>query len=159
TTGGLVPVQRWDDTDNDGRPDTPFTEVWQMVPGQPPRLVDTYRSQPGDGYLPINPVDPEPPSPVVATGGQRIQPDGGQEVVDVAGSVGRLLSATVTVITGEATVTTDSGSLPIPAGASLTWGTSGPGQQLSTLVVTVPDGGDTLVHYTHQDQAGQVVPA
>src|SRR5690606_25190938 len=58
TTGGLVPVQRWDDTDNDGRPDTPFTEVWQMVPGQPPRLVDTYRSQPGDGYLPINPGAP-----------------------------------------------------------------------------------------------------
>lgn len=159
TTGGLVPVQRWDDTDNDGRPDTPYTEVWQMVPGQSPRLVDTYRSQPGDGYLPTNPVDPEPPSPVVATGGQRIQPDGGQEVVDVAGSVGRLLSATVTVITGEATVTTDSGSLPIPAGASLTWGTSDPGQQLSTLVVTVPDGGDALVHYTHQGQAGQVVSA
>lgn len=107
----------------------------------------------------VKACEPEPPSPVVATGGQRIQPDGGQEVVDVTGSVGRLLSATVTVIAGEATVTTDSGSLPIPAGASLTWGTSGPGQQLSTLVVTVPDGGDTLVHYTHQDQAGQVTPA
>jgi hypothetical protein len=85
---------------------------------------------------------------MVATGAQRL---GASDSVDVPPVAPGLQSATVTVVAGEATVTTDDGAVQVPAGVSLTWSVAKDSDAtltLSTLQVEAAPPSDALVTWT-----------
>lgn len=83
---------------------------------------------------------------LVSTGLNRLNAAG---TFDVKATAPGLQSATVTVLTGTAQVTTSSGTVTIPAGLSLTWSVADTDDSsLSALSVTVTAGSDVITNYT-----------
>ncbi|WP_143675844.1 hypothetical protein [Streptomyces milbemycinicus] len=94
---------------------------------------------------------PPTPDAVVGTGLNRQIAAG---TFDVKAAAPGLQSATVTVLTGTAQVTTSSGTVTIPAGLSLTWSVADDDDSvLSVLSVTVAAGADVVTNYTHKTTA------
>ncbi|KUN32544.1 hypothetical protein AQJ11_03180 [Streptomyces corchorusii] len=114
-----------DDTDGDGVGDVTYTELWAVDPcgGGAPELLGTYLD--GDltkPYTPIAPVEctaaDQPPGPL-STGVRSVT---GTAVQDLAGTYPGLQSVSLAVLSDRVLVTmSDGASVPVPAGASLTW--------------------------------------
>ncbi|MFI5629216.1 hypothetical protein ACIA8E_07515 [Streptomyces sp. NPDC051664] len=145
-----------DDTDGDGVGDVQYTEIWAIDPDgvDAPALLGTY--QDGDltqPYTPVAPVDcttdgdvSTPTTPVtVHSGGASLAPS-----TAAALPASGLQSVTVTTLTGNTVVVTDSGSVTIPAGASLTWSvTRDQDQALTVTSVTTGPVASALVAWTY----------
>ncbi|MFF1834233.1 hypothetical protein ACFVXE_08510 [Streptomyces sp. NPDC058231] len=145
-----------DDTDGDGVGDVTYTELWAVDPcnGAAPELIGTF--QDGDltqPYTPVAPVDctstvdaTTPPAPVtVHSGGANLAPSTAA-ALPTAG----LQSLTVTTLTGTTDVVTDSGTVTIPAGATLTWSvTRDQDSNLTVTSVTTGAASTALVAWTN----------
>ncbi|MFJ3274018.1 hypothetical protein [Streptomyces sp. NPDC086776] len=145
-----------DDTDGDGIGDVQYTELWAVDPdgADAPVLLGTY--QDGDltqPYTPVAPVDctadadpSTPTTPVtVHTGGASLAAS-----ATAALPASGLQSVTVTTLTGSTAVVTDSGTVTIPAGASLTWSvTRDQDQALTVPSVTTGPVATALVAWTY----------
>ncbi|WP_413808121.1 hypothetical protein [Streptomyces sp. OE57] len=144
-----------DDADGDGIGEVTYTELWAVDPcgGDAPALLGTYRD--GDLTQPYTPVAPgectaslEEPEPLF-TGIRRTS---GDEVVNLSGIHPGLQSATLTVLAGQGTVTTDDGTATIPAGVTLSWSVSQDTDQALTTWTggSVGTGSDVLLHFTYR---------
>jgi hypothetical protein len=134
----------------------PYTELWAVDPcnGEVPVLLGAYRD--GDltqPYTPVNPGEcpaslPDEPEPLF-TGVRRLA---GDEVVTLSGLHPGLQSATLTVLAGQGTVTTDDGTETIPAGVTLTWSVSKDSDQALTTWTggSTGAGSDVLLHFTYR---------
>lgn len=145
-----------DDTDADGVGDVRYTELWAVDPtgAVAPALLGTYED--GDltaPYTPVAPVDcttdgdtGTPTTPVtVHTGAASL---GASQAATLPTS--GLQSLTVTTLTGNTVVVTDSGTVTIPAGASLTWSvTRDQDQALTVASVTAGPVATALVAWTY----------
>jgi hypothetical protein len=147
-----------DDTNGDGVGDVPYTELWGIDPYgvDGPVLLGTYRD--GDLTQPYTPVSPAdcvidagggttpPPTPVTIHSGGANLPASTAASLPTSG----LQSVTVTTLTGATDVVTDSGTVTIPAGASLTWSvTRDQDQALTVTSVTTQAGSTALVAWTN----------
>ncbi|MGW2074264.1 hypothetical protein ACWCPK_38510 [Streptomyces sp. NPDC001953] len=145
-----------DDTDGDGVGDVNYTELWAIDPNgvDAPVLLGTY--QDGDltqPYTPVAPVDcstdgdvSTPTTPVtVHSGGANLAAS-----TAAALPASGLQSLTVTTLTGNTVVVTDSASVSIPAGATLTWSvTRDHDQALTVTSVTTGPVATALVAWTN----------
>ncbi|MFF1965447.1 hypothetical protein ACFVW5_17900 [Streptomyces sp. NPDC058232] len=145
-----------DDADGDGVGDVQYTEIWAVDPDgvDAPTLLGTY--QDGDltqPYTPVAPVDcttdgdvSTPTTPVtVHSGGANLAPS-----TAAALPASGLQSVTVTTLTGNTVVVTDSGPVTIPAGATLTWSvTRDQDQALTVTSVTTGPVATALVAWTN----------
>lgn len=145
-----------DDTDGDGVGDVQYTEIWAIDPDgvDAPALLGTY--QDGDltqPYTPVAPVDcttdgdvSTPTTPVpVHSGGANLAASAAATL-----PTSGLQSLTVTALTGTTDVVTDSGTLTVPVGATVTWSVSrDQDQELTVTSVTTAAASTALVHWTY----------
>ncbi|WP_329368724.1 hypothetical protein OG896_24545 [Streptomyces sp. NBC_00669] len=145
-----------DDTDGDGIGDVTYTEIWAIDPDgvDAPALLGTY--QDGDltqPYTPVAPVDCTSSSdPTTPTTPVTVHSGGANLAASTAASLptSGLQSLTVTTLTGNTVVVTDSGSVTIPAGATLTWSvTRDQDQALTVTSVTTGPVATALVAWTN----------